>query len=51
MPCHQLSNVLVTCELYTFNAGSWEQLQVPTFRNSTYLDPQVGLTKNLGVRQ
>jgi hypothetical protein len=25
--------------------------QVPTFRNSTYLDPQVGLTKNLGARQ
>jgi hypothetical protein len=25
--------------------------QVPTFRNSTYLDPQVGLTRNLGVRQ
>ncbi len=24
--------------------------QVPTFRNSTYLDPQVGLTKNLGAR-
>ncbi len=26
-------------------------LQVPTFRNSPYLDPQVGLTRNLGVRQ
>jgi hypothetical protein len=25
--------------------------QIPTFRNSTYLDPQVGLTRNLGVRQ
>jgi hypothetical protein len=25
--------------------------QVPTFHNSTYLDPQVGLTRNLGVRQ
>jgi hypothetical protein len=25
--------------------------QVPTFRNSTYLDPQVGLAKDLGVRQ
>jgi hypothetical protein len=25
--------------------------QVPTFRNSTYLDPQVGLIKNLGARQ
>jgi hypothetical protein len=25
--------------------------QVPTFRNSTYLDPQVGPTRNLGVRQ
>ncbi len=24
--------------------------QVPTFRNSTYLDLQVGLTRNLGVR-
>jgi hypothetical protein len=24
--------------------------QVLTFRNSTFLDPQVGLTKNLGVR-
>ncbi len=24
--------------------------QVPTFRNSTYLDPQVGLTRNLGAR-
>jgi len=24
--------------------------QVPTFRNSTYLDPQLGLTRNLGVR-
>ncbi len=25
--------------------------QVPTFRNSTYLDPQVGLTRDLGTRQ
>jgi len=25
--------------------------QVPTFRNSTHLDPQVGPTRNLGVRQ
>ncbi len=25
--------------------------QVPTFRNSTYLDPQVGLTRDLGARQ
>ncbi len=25
--------------------------QIPTFRISTYLDPQVGLTKNLGARQ
>jgi hypothetical protein len=25
--------------------------QVPTFRNSTYLDPQMGLIKDLGVRQ
>ncbi len=25
--------------------------QVPTFRNSTHLDPQVGLTRNLGARQ
>jgi hypothetical protein len=25
--------------------------QVPTFRNSTRLDPQVGPTRNLGVRQ
>jgi hypothetical protein len=25
-------------------------LQVPTFRNSTYSDPQVGLTKDLGAR-
>jgi hypothetical protein len=25
--------------------------QVPTFRNSTYLDPQVGLVRNLGARQ
>jgi hypothetical protein len=24
--------------------------QVPTFRNSTYLDPQVGLTRDLGAR-
>jgi hypothetical protein len=24
--------------------------QVPTFRISTYLDPQVGLTRNLGAR-
>jgi len=24
--------------------------QVPTFYNSTYLDPQVGLTRNLGAR-
>jgi hypothetical protein len=23
--------------------------QVPTFRNSTYLDPQVGLTRDLGA--
>jgi hypothetical protein len=34
-----------------FNAGSRERLQVPTFRNLTYLDPQVGVTRNLGVRQ
>jgi len=33
-----------------FSAGSRERLQVPTFCNSPYLDPQVGLTKNLGVR-
>jgi hypothetical protein len=26
-------------------------LQVPTFRNFTYLDPQVGLTRDLGARQ
>ncbi len=25
--------------------------QVPTFHNSTYLDPQVGLTRDLGARQ
>jgi hypothetical protein len=25
--------------------------QVPTFRNSTYLDPKVGLVRNLGARQ
>ncbi len=25
--------------------------QVPTFRNSTYLDPQVGPIRDLGVRQ
>jgi hypothetical protein len=25
--------------------------QVPTFRNSTHLDPQVGPARNLGVRQ
>jgi hypothetical protein len=25
--------------------------QVPTFRNPTHLDPEVGPTKNLGVRQ
>ncbi len=25
--------------------------QVPTFRNSTHLDPQVGLTRDLEVRQ
>jgi hypothetical protein len=25
--------------------------QVSTFRNSTHLDPQVGSTKDLGVRQ
>jgi fumarylacetoacetate (FAA) hydrolase family protein len=25
--------------------------QVPTFRNPTHLDPQVGPTRNLGVRQ
>jgi hypothetical protein len=25
--------------------------QVPTFRNSTFSDPQVGLTRDLGVRQ
>jgi len=25
--------------------------QVPTFCNSTYLDPQVGLTRNLGTCQ
>jgi hypothetical protein len=25
--------------------------QVPTFRNSTYSDPQVGLTRDLGTRQ
>jgi hypothetical protein len=24
--------------------------QVPTFRNSTYSDPQVGLTRDLGAR-
>jgi hypothetical protein len=24
--------------------------QVPTFRNSTYLDPQVGLIRDLGAR-
>jgi len=24
--------------------------QVPTFRNSTYLDPQVGLARDLGAR-
>jgi hypothetical protein len=25
--------------------------QVPSFRNFTYLDPQVGLIRNLGARQ
>jgi hypothetical protein len=34
-----------------FSAGSRERLQVLTFRNSTYLDPQVGLIRNLGVCQ
>jgi hypothetical protein len=34
-----------------FSAGSREWLQVPTFRNSIYLDPQVGLTRNLRVHQ
>jgi hypothetical protein len=34
-----------------FSAGSRERPQVPTFHNSTYLDPQVGLTRNLGARQ
>jgi hypothetical protein len=24
--------------------------QIPTFRNSTYLDPQVGLARDLGAR-
>jgi len=33
------------------SAGSRERLQVPYFRNSTHLDPQVGSTRNLGVRQ
>jgi hypothetical protein len=33
------------------SVGSRECLQVPYFRNSTHLDPQVGSTRNLGVRQ
>jgi hypothetical protein len=32
------------------SAGNRERLQVPYFRNSTHLDPQVGSTRNLGVR-
>jgi hypothetical protein len=33
-----------------FSVGSRERLQVPTFHNSPYLDLQVGLTRNLGMR-
>ncbi len=35
--------------LFVLEIGSGPQ--VPTFRNSTYLDPQMGLAKDLGARQ
>jgi len=49
VPLPSLIPGLLACPLTPFSAGSQERLQVPTFRNSTHLDPQVGPTRNLGV--
>jgi hypothetical protein len=52
VPLPSLIPGLLACPSYppiVLEVGSGPQ--VPTFRNSTYLDPQVGLIRNLGVRQ
>jgi len=52
VPLPSLILGLAACPSYPpFSAGSRERLQVPTFHNSTYLNPQVSLTRNLRVRQ
>jgi len=51
VPFASLISGLLACPSYpplVLEVGNGPQ--VPTFRNSTYLDPQVGLIRNLGVR-